>query len=48
MYPEARPIVSIGADNTLYESALNLVGATPIDVNADRGEFTPAGFVVTP
>ena len=34
----ARPIISIGADNAAYEHPNSLVGASPIDVNADRYE----------
>ena len=41
----ARPIISIGSDNPAYEAAANLVGANPIDVNADRFDLPQTGFV---
>ena len=45
MSTPARPIISIGADNTAFEHPQNLVGASPIDVNADRFDISNPGFV---
>jgi hypothetical protein len=45
MSTPARPIISIGADNTAFEHPQGLVGATPIDVNSDRYDLTQTGFV---
>ena len=42
MSTPARPIISIGADNTAFEAPQGLVGATPIDVNSDRYDLTQA------
>ena len=42
----ARSVISIGSDNTSFELPQNLVGATPIDVNADR--FDPVGLSASP
>lgn len=44
----ARSVISIGADNTSFENAVNLMGvATPIDVNSDRDgvNLAPGAFV---
>ena len=40
MSTPARPIISIGADNTTFEHPQALVGASPIDVNSDRYDLT--------
>lgn len=43
--PQARAIVSVGPDNAAFELPQNLVGAAPIDINADRFDLTQNGFV---
>jgi len=36
MSTPARPIISIGADNTAFQAPSGLVGVAPFDINSDR------------
>jgi hypothetical protein len=45
MSTPARPVISIGADNTAFQAPSGLVGVTPFDVNNDNFELVSPGFV---
>jgi hypothetical protein len=45
MSTPARPIISIGADNTNFQAPSGLVGAAPFDVNNDNYDLNSVSFV---
>jgi hypothetical protein len=45
MSTPARPIISIGSDNTNFQLPSGLVGAAPFDVNNDNFDLDTVGFV---
>jgi hypothetical protein len=45
MSTPARPVISIGADNTAFQAPSGLVGVSPFDVNDDNFELVNSGFV---
>ena len=45
MSTPARPVISIGSDNTNFQSPSGLVGANPFDVNNDNYDLATVGFV---
>jgi hypothetical protein len=45
MSTPARPIISIGSDNTNFQLPSGLVGASPFDVNNDNYDLATVGFV---
>ncbi len=45
MSTPARPIISIGSDNTNFQLPSGLVGASPFDVNNDNYDLNSVSFV---
>lgn len=45
MSTPARPVISIGSDNTFFQSPSQLIGATPLDINDDAYDITSVSFV---
>lgn len=45
MSTPARPVISIGSDNTNFQAPSGLVGASPFDVNNDNYDLATVGFV---
>jgi len=45
MSTPARPIISIGPDNTSFQTPSGLVGAAPFDVNNDNFDLNTVSFV---
>jgi hypothetical protein len=45
MSTPARPVISIGSDNTNFQAPSGLVGANPFDVNNDNFDLTTVSFV---
>jgi hypothetical protein len=45
MSTPARPIISVGPDNTNFQLPSGLVGASPFDVNNDNFDLASVGFV---
>jgi hypothetical protein len=45
MSTHARPVISIGSDNTNFQSPSDLVGAYPFDVNNDNYDLAMVSFV---
>jgi hypothetical protein len=45
MNTQARSVISIGADNTAFQSPSGLIGAAPFDVNNDNCDIVSPSFV---
>jgi hypothetical protein len=45
MSTPARPIISIGSDNTNFQAPSGLVGVSPFDVNSDSYDLDTVSFV---